>query len=411
MLFSARACRVLQIATLVAALPANVLADDLYRLAFHLSLEAGEPVAKVSLTLTQDTSLLREARFRAPPDRFSDFVADGNLSRDGDFVTWRPPAEGGRIEFRTDLENRRNGGRFDSLVTNDWALFRADDAFPPARIRQRAGARSRSSLSVSLPDGWSIITPFAKGPADNFVIENPARAFDRPTGWLIAGKLGRRKDTIAGMEVSVAAPVGAGVERISMLALLRWTLPYLEREIERLPTRISIVSAGDPMWRGGLSAPNSVYVHADRPLLSENSTSTLLHEVVHVLMPVDTEADQDWIDEGVAEYVTLRLLRDSGTISPKRFQKALDGFGERASPVAAGLNTRSAAGNVRARAVTIFAELDAEIRRLTDGEADLYDLLRRTRQAGQPLDIDRLRATALDLTGATEIESLPADGP
>ena len=190
-----------------------------------------------------------------------------------------------------------------------------------------------------------------------------------------------------------------------MLALLRWTLPHLARETGPLPPRISIVSAGGPMWRGGLSAGNSVYVHAERPLLSENATSTLLHEVLHVLLPVPTKREHDWIDEGIAEYVTLRLLRDGGTISQKRFQKAIDEFEQRGRK-AGGLVTAHATGDVKAKAVAIFARLDAELLSLSDGEIDIYDLVRSVQETGAPLDTGTLREAALALTGAGGIEAL-----
>jgi hypothetical protein len=400
-----RPCRVAVLALLATSSGAN--AGDAYQLAFELTLQAGKRRAEAAIELKQKSTLLREARFRAPALRFKSFSGDGEIERDGDFVTWTPPAAGGRMTYTVDLENERNDGRFDSLITQQWALFRVDDAFPPARVRHRAGARSRSTLKVSSPKGWTVITPFAERPAGGYVVDNPDRAFDRPTGWLIAGKLGRRKDMIGGIDVSVAAPVGTGVERISMLALLRWTLPYLARELAELPPRISIVSAGDPMWRGGLSAPNSVFVHADRPLLSENATSTLLHEVVHVVMPVPTRRDHDWIDEGIAEYATLRLLRDSNTISAKRFDKALAGFAERGEAVET-LLTPAASGAVRARAVTIIAALDAEIEKLTDGSKNIFDLVRAVQAADEPLDADALLTRTLDLTGAKEIGSLEA---
>lgn len=400
---SSRPCRVAVLALLVTSAAAS--AGDTYKLSFELSLQAGKPSAAATIKLKQKTPLLREARFRAPASRFDGFSGDGKIERDGDFVTWTPPPAGGRISYTVNLENERDNGRFDSLVTQRWALFRADDAFPAARVRHRAGARSRSSLKVSLPNDWTVIAPFADRPAGGYLVDNPERSFDRPTGWLIAGKLGRRKDMISGIEVSVAAPVGSGVERVSMLALLRWTLPDLARELRELPPRISIVSAGDPMWRGGLSAPNSVFVHADRPLLSENATSTLLHEIVHVLMPVPTQRDQDWIDEGIAEYVTLRLLRDSNTISAKRFDKALAGFAERGEAVET-LTTPAASGAVRARAVTIIAALDAEIEKLTDESKNIFDLVRAVQVADEPLDSDVLRIHALELTGAEAISSL-----
>ncbi|MFW2403145.1 MAG: hypothetical protein ACN4GT_00175 [Gammaproteobacteria bacterium] len=400
-----RSCarRVVTIALLVASAGAH--AADTYKLAFELSLQAGKPRAEAAIELRQKSALLREARFRAPAPRFDDFAGDGEIERDGDFVTWTPPRTGGRITYTVDLENERDSGRFDSLVTQKWALFRADDAFPPARVRHRSNAHSKSTLKFSLPGDWTVITPFAERPTGGYLIDNPDRAFDRPTGWLIAGKLGRRKDMIAGIEVSIAAPVGAGVERVSMLALLRWTLPDLARELGELPPRISIVAAGAPMWRGGLSAPNSMFLHADRPLLSENATSTLLHEVVHVLMPVRTKRDQDWIDEGIAEYVTLRLLRDSNTISVERFDKALAGFAARGKAVDT-LVTPAASGAVRARAVTIIAALDAEIEKLTDRSKNLFDLVRAAQAADEPLDADALRNLALELTGAAEINSL-----
>ncbi|MFQ5635337.1 MAG: hypothetical protein ACE5G3_08405 [Gammaproteobacteria bacterium] len=247
----ARAQRILAVALLACALPAKASTADEYQLAFELRLRAGNPRGEVSINLTQPGPLLREARFRAPRDRYDRFRGDGVIERDGDTVTWHPPAGGGGIYFRAALENRRAGGDFDGRVTRDWALFRADDAFPAARVRFRKGARSRTSLRVTLPDHWTIATPFDLRPGGVYAIDNPDRAFDRPTGWLLAGRLGRRSDRISGIEVSVAAPVGAGVERIAMLALLRWTLPYLASEADRLPRRLSIVAAGDPMWRGG----------------------------------------------------------------------------------------------------------------------------------------------------------------
>jgi hypothetical protein len=382
---------------------------DAFRLTFDLRLIAGKSQAVASIELAQTELLLLEARFRAPADRFRAFHGDGEIARNGDFVTWTPPAEGGRITYTVELESKRTSGKLDGTVGPDWALFRADDAFPPARTRMRPGSGSYSRMRIALPDGWSVITPFAEGPSGDFIIENPERTFDRPTGWLIAGKLGRRKDVIEGMEVSVAAPVGVGVERIAMLALLRWTLPEIARELGPLPPRISIVSAGDPMWRGGLSATNSIYIHADRPLLSENATSTLLHEVLHVLLPMRAAGAQDWIDEGLAEYLVLKVLRDSGTISATRFAAAIAGFENRSRAVGNAIETEHATGAVRARAVVLFARLDAELAALSDNRLDLYDVLREIRNNDSAaLDNEQLRAAAIALTGADDIESVPA---
>ena len=59
--------------------------------------------------------------------------------------------------------------------------------------------------------------------------------------------------------------------------------------------------------------------------------------------------------------------------------------------------------------VATFAELDTELAALTDGDADIYDLIRRLRAVGAPIDAERLRDEARALTGAKTIDSLTFD--
>ena len=384
-----------------------------YQLLFELELTAGQSTANAAITLSQRTSALIELRFRAPSHQFTKFRGDGKIQRAGDIVTWRPPDSGGALHYNVESNHNRKEGSFDALITDDWALFRADDVFPPARIRRVVGTTGTSSLILSVPKGWSAVTPFMKGPDNQRVVDNPKRMFDRPVGWIIAGHLGVRRDFISGIDVSVAAPKGAGAERVSMLALLSWTLPSLTRELDEVPARLNVVSANNPMWRGGLSAPNSIFVHADRPLLSENATSTLLHETVHVLTGFPTDADQDWIDEGIAEYLTLETLRRSGTISDKRFTAAIEGFRKRGKSVES-LSARNSNGDITARAVVIFAALDLEIQKTTDGDADIFTLLRLLMMEKTPVGVPRLRDLALEITATADtvdgrIESLAPD--
>lgn len=398
-------CAVLASSPVGADTAAPVADAPRYHLVFGVDLTGREDTAGASLTIDQPIGLLREVRFRAPANSYREFSGDGRIVRNGDIVSWRPPATGGRIDYRVNISHERSTGRFDALVTQDWALFRGDDVFPPAAIRQRAGATATSRLTARLPDGWSLVTPFVDGPDGEILIDNPARHFDRPVGWLIAGRLGVRRDVIAGIEVSVAAPVGSDIERIGMLALLRWTMPLLTAEIETRPRRISIVSAGEPMWRGGLSGPDSIYIHADRPLISENATSTLLHELAHVLLPIRSDRKHDWIDEGIAEYVTLEILRRSGTISPERFIGSVKKFRRRGEPVRT-MASASANGTIRARAVAIFHDVDDELRNRSDGRADIFDLIRLLMKADRPADLALLREQAATLTGGRPLAAL-----
>ena len=392
---------------LVTAGPCYADANELeYDLRFNLSIKADRPRAEASIELRQAQALLRNIRLRAPQSRYSDFRGDGLVERDGEHITWVPPASGGRLSYTVLLEHQRANGAYDALVTETSAIFRLDDVFPAARTRHLAGAHSRSSLKLSLPQTWSVTTPFPDNTEGGYSIINPTRAFDRPTGWLAAGKLGRRRDLISGVDVTITAPIGAGAQRIPMLALLRWTLPTLTREISPVPDRLSIVVDGEPMWRGGLSAGNSVFVHADRPLLSENGTSTLLHEVVHMMMPLSTRKEHDWIDEGIAEYITLRLLRDSGTISAKRFAGAIKHFDQRGLP-SSDLENMNASGDITARAVVIFHALDNELIRASNGADDLFTLLRLLRASAALIGPEELDIAARELTGLEKIKSLP----
>jgi hypothetical protein len=159
------------------------------------------------------------------------------------------------------------------------------------------------------------------------------------------------------------------------------------------------------MWRGGLSAPRSLYIHAERPLLSENGTSSLLHETTHVLMPVPAADQHDWIDEGIAEFASLEILRRSDTISAERFDASISAFARRGQHVDK-LTGSHASGAVTARAVTIFHAVDKELRSLTDGRADIFDLVRRLMQSNEAVGLTELRTMAAELTDGKPLTAL-----
>jgi len=162
--------------------------------------------------------------------------------------------------------------------------------------------------------------------------------------------------------------------------------------------RVLVVSAGDPMWRGGLSGPASLYLHADRPLISGNSTSTLLHELVHVAQSYRAAKDEDWIVEGIAEYYTLAIMLRSGTISGKRFERGIDRTEEWAGE-SAGLQAERSSGARTAKGVTVMRELDLELRERTGGRYSLDDVARQLAEDGKPVSTERLREIATELVG------------
>ncbi|MCG8591364.1 MAG: hypothetical protein MJE66_18880, partial [Proteobacteria bacterium] len=237
-------------------------------------------------------------------------------------------------------------------------------------------------------------------PDGRYRVDHPIRRFDRPTGWFVAGRLGVVRERVAGVQVAVAGPVGHRFRRLDLLALLRWTLPELRDVVEALPERLLIVGAGDPMWRGGLSGPNSVFVHASRPLITGDGTSPILHELMHAVLGIRGERGDDWIVEGLAEYYSLELLARSRTLSKRRHERALARFAEQARH-AKQLRVDAAHGAVTARAVTILRALDAELAEATDGERDLDDVVRVLAQERGRISTARFRRVAEAVAGTS----------
>ena len=360
----------------------------------------------VELRLKQARALLRELSFAARKG-IADIKADGQVIEHGDRITWYPPATGGTLAWEATVRNQRAQGQFDARLRADWGIFRREDSIPRARTRTLKGAVSRTSFEFSLPTGWSAMTEYSSVDTP-ITVERSERRFDQPTGWIAVGDLGVRRETIAGTRVAIVAPRGEDMRRMDMLALLNWTLPELAEILPDALPRLTVVGAGDPMWRGGLSAPASLFLHAGRPLISENATSALLHEVMHTTLGVRPRAGHDWIVEGLAEYYSIELLRRGKAITADRASTAMGRqheWAEQAETLCADASTAA----TTALAVTIFAALDRELAAATDGEARLDDLLPGI--VGQDVDLAVLAALASDRMGVPSdvlhIDKLP----
>ncbi len=367
-----------------------------YSLHYSLSPDPATSTVLVEMRLGQPRDLVREVSFPVH-DRISDIGGNGDLRiRDGR-VDWLPPGSCGTLRWRVLVDRKRGKNTFDALLSSQWGIFRAEDVIPRARTRTLKGSESRTTMSFDLPAGWSAVSEYSalKQP---LVVDRRDRRFDEPTGWIAMGKLGIRRETIAGTRVAIAAPQGHDVRRMDMLALLNWTIPELNEFLPDTLPRLTIVSAGEPMWRGGLSAPASFFLHADRPLISENATSSLVHELMHTALGLRPQDGYDWIVEGLAEYYSIELLRRGNAISASRAKKAFasqETWGQRSELLCGGTSTAA----TTALAVTIFRKLDAELRARSDGTADLDALL--PSLANTEIDLDGLAAAAKEMIGET----------
>lgn len=357
-------------------------AERIYTVEYLVRITADEPVAEVHMKLEQPRDLVRELRFGIDPARHTQFEGDGTVEISDDTVLWKPPRLGGELRWRADLESQRKNGAYDGLVTPEWAIFRGDDLIPPAYTRSLKGSRSQASLKFELPESWSAVTPYPSDENDRFLVEHDDRNFDRPTGWMALGDLGVRWASIADTSVAVAGPKGQDLQRQDMLAFLQWTLPVLKEIFPSDDDRLLLVGAGDPMWRGGLSGPASMYIHAERPLISENGTSTLLHELVHVFTSIRAGKKADWIIEGIAEYYALQVLLRSGTIDERRFEKSMSRLAKWGKGVK-DPRTDHSTGKNTAQSVQILARVDEAIREGSDQAHSLDDVVRTLMDEGK----------------------------
>jgi hypothetical protein len=362
-----------------------------YDVSYEARFSPNGRTASVTLKLGGPTpGVVTKLRFRIDPERHREFHGDGQLEVEGAALTWLPPARGGALHYTFRVDRLRDARSYDAHFAENWALFRGDDLVPPARVRFAEPAETRTRLRLRLPDGWTAAVPFERLPDGRFDLDNPRRRFDRPTGWILIGRLGVLREKVAGTRLAVAAPVGQRVRRLDLLALLRWTLPSLRKVLGELPPRLVVLGAGDPMWRGGLSGPSSLFVHADRPLIERDVTSPVLHELVHATIGIASGPGGDWVVEGLAELYSLELMARSKTISKARYRRALRGFAERGAAVPA-LDVEAAVGPVAARAASVLSALDAELRRGSENRVSLDDVVRRLAQERGSVTTERFR--------------------
>ncbi|WP_237064891.1 hypothetical protein [Microbulbifer guangxiensis] len=349
-------------------------AAERFDIDYIAEIKPGQGVAEVRIQL-RGAELPRKLVLHLDEDRHSDLQTTDPLEIKGDKATWRPSGDKATLNYQFRIDEQKASGSYDSRITPDWAILRTDKLIPPISATLPAGLRSRAYLQLEMPKAWSAALPYEEVSGDRFRIKDPGRRFKRPKGWMIIGKIGSRQDIIAGVSTRVAAPLGDNIRRQDALAFLNWNLPEVVKVFPEFPERLLVVMAGDPMWLGGLSGTRSLFMHADRPLISGNRTSSLIHELVHVATGIRGDGQSDWIVEGLAEFYALEILRRSGGISDDRYQEALEGLEEWGQKSRSLFRKRSS-GATTARAAVIMAAVDREIRSASDNRASIDDVAR-----------------------------------
>lgn len=379
------------------ALSGAATAISYYDATYRVRFEPGAEHARVQIELAGDR-LPSKLVLRADPQRHRNFRSSEPLQVTGEEVVWQPRGKQASLRYEFVVNHQRSSGSYDSYITSHWALFRGDKLTPGTRVTAARNLRSRTTLEFDLPKGWSAVTAYAPSGERRFRIEDPKRRFDEPAGWMLVGKIGVRSERIQQVNAVIAAPEGDNARRQDALAFINWNLPKLLEVFPEFPRRVLIVSAGDPMWRGGLSGPASIFLHSDRPLISENRTSPLLHELVHVALGIRGDHESDWIVEGLAEFYSIQTLRRSGGIGQKRYEQAMENLKKwaRRAPT---LFDKTSTGATTARAVLVFQQVDAEIRSVTKNAASLDDVARELAERRGEVSLIQLQQIARQVAG------------
>ena len=361
------------------ALSLPVWAAKKVDLDYHVRLLPQSDQAEVRLTLAQGAAVRSLDFDLGDGSQYSDFKADGQWQLTAGKAArgvWRPTAEKASLTYRVKISHGRKNGSFDTRMTPTWALMRGDDLVPPARLDQQDGTELVSRLEFELPNGWqSVETAWPRIGKHKFRIDNVSRLFDRPTGWMLAGHLGSRRTRLGETEVTVASPRGQGMRRMDVLTLLTFVWPQVQAVFPRHPTKLLIVGANDPMWRGSLSAHESIYLNSRLPLVGENGRSPLVRELAQVFGRINDQQRSDWISEGFAEYYAIELVRRAGGMSDERYEGLHRKLVKDSQKVTSLRGEQINAAQV-AKAVLLLQELDREIRLKTRNKRSLDDVLR-----------------------------------
>lgn len=361
------------------ALSAPVWAAKTVDLDYQVRLLPQSDQAEVRLTLAKGAAVRSLDFDLGDGSHYSDFKADGQWQLTPGKPArgvWRPTADKASLIYRVRISHGRKNGSFDTRMTPTWALMRGDELVPPAKLDQQDGIELVARLHFELPDGWkSVETAWPRIGKNKFRIDNPSRLFDRPTGWMLAGHLGSRRTRLGETEVTVASPQGQGMRRMDVLTLLTFVWPQVQAVFPRHPSKLLIVGANDPMWRGSLAARESIYLNTRLPLVSESGSSALVRELAQVFGRINDEQRSDWISEGFVEYYAIELVRRAGGMSDERYQSLQAKLAKDSQKVTTLRGEQISPAQV-SKAVLLLQELDGEIRLKTRNKRSLDDLLR-----------------------------------
>lgn len=277
------------------------------------------------------------------------------------------------------------GCEFNSYLGSEWGVIKGESlAIPFSYAFFAPQPTFRAQVRFQLPPDWSAEAPWIRLAANHYQL--PGEGAPLPRGFFVAGKFTPELQQGAGGKEFVYVRLAAELRtKDSLFEYLSKATPYYQGVYGNVTgQRILVVSAGPPMFTGGLGSTDSLFVHQN------SSAETIAHEYAHVwqrFQTVDTQGISSiWTNEGDADLhgalsrfvtetqggFTLAKLNqefkesyDKHSVDPKFMQPL---------PVAAYGQEYEQVAYKKGLAVLVF--MDAEVKRITNNAAGLNDVLR-----------------------------------
>lgn len=320
-------------------------------------------------------------------------------------------------DVRVDGASFRAGERLAS-VTPSFALLKAESVALPYAYEYREGFafHNRSTVRLAPPPGWSAAGPWPQREDGAFDLADGAVV---PRGFVAFGPFHAWENhTLAGKRIQYVRLGAAAPFERDLPAFVERATPYFEAVYGPAGRDLLVVSAPDPMLRGGLGGMDSLYVHESADL------ATLAHEYAHVHQrfgPDETAGRSSvWLAEGDADWHGALAMHAAGFWTATRVDEAFrEAERDRAEPAFAQARLPDATYGAQTsdghsleryayhKGAVVLRALDARLRQATQGGAGAGEVLRRLNDAhGDPtrdaLLVDNAEVAALAFSVAGE---------
>jgi len=228
---------------------------------------------------------------------------------------WKDPI---RVRYRLAITSRRPLNAWSVGLDRDLLYAPSEALFLLPAMPELAARNAPVRVEWDLPRGWRSFTGWS---GDAFYGTRQLLKTN-----ILAGDIEHRASSACGLEIDIAvygdwrfdpATIAGDLARMACVARERLGTPRAERYA------VTLVPARFPMTSGNRNGPNAIgFVH----LLPDGSpppARLLAHELVHQWQRFDAAM---WFQEGVNDYMGLRLANEAGLLDDARLADLLSGI-------------------------------------------------------------------------------------